>query len=66
MSALSTLTPQTGWLTGQVTGSVVPGLLVVNPNGDGTLRYFDDLSGSGNDPPWIIGDGWQRFRQVIP
>lgn len=66
LSALSTLTPQTGWVTGQVTGSVVPGLLVVNPNGDGTLRYFDDLSGSGNDPPWIIGDGWQRFRQVIP
>lgn len=66
LSQIGTLAPQSGWALGNYSSAtVVPGVVVANPDGDGTLQYFEDLSGSGNVSSRIIGSGWQSIRQLI-
>ena len=66
LSNLGAFPPQAGWAVGHYNNStVVPGVVAANPNGDGSLMYFEDLGGSGWPPPKVIGSGWRSIRQII-
>ena len=59
--------PRAGWAVGHFEyWTPTAGLVIANPNGDGTLLYVEDPTGT----PWtadpkVIGSGWNTIRQII-
>ncbi len=66
LGGISMRTPQAGWAVGHyLNGELAAGVLIADPDGDGTLVYYDDLSGTGGTLPKVIGSGWTSIRQII-
>ncbi len=67
LSSLSASVARAGWAAGWYNyWTNDTGVVIANPNGDGTLLYLQGLMG----PSWaattrVIGDGWQNIRTVL-
>ncbi|MDN4597182.1 FG-GAP repeat domain-containing protein [Leifsonia virtsii] len=66
LSAIGALQPQSGWAVGHYSYSPMsPGVLIANPNGNGSLVYIQVLDGTGTTSSTVIGSGWQSIRTLI-
>lgn len=64
LSNIGSYDPRAGWAVGSYDSwNDDTGLVIANPNGDGTLLYLDGLNWALQ--PRVIGSGWQNIRSVI-
>ena len=65
LASLGQYIPTAGWAAGFYYGSGVDtGVLIANPNGDGTLLELEGAMGQMTLRR-VIGGGWQSIRQII-
>ena len=64
LNTLAADAPRAGWVAGVFNSwYIVTGVVIANPNGDGSLLYLEGLGYSGTAK--VIGSGWQTIRTII-
>jgi hypothetical protein len=64
LASLGQYIPTAGWAAGFYGSGVDTGVLIANPNGDGTLLELEGAMGQMTMRR-VIGGGWQSIRQII-